>query len=432
MNTLSHGMDIHLQFHLELKEEQKLPAHMTMDAYREKGGGILSLPCGFGKTILALYFISKLKKKTLVVVHKEFLMNQWKERIQFALPEAKVGIIQGDRFEMEGNDILIGMLQTLSMKEFPIDAFDEIGHVIIDECHRIPSRVFSRALHKIHSPYMLGLSATPQRKDGLTKVLKWYIGDIIYSVKSDQKNIVRVERYELESENGYYNKEVFNYMGKIQMATMINQIAEYKIRTMYLVEKILEKFHENEKRQILVLSDRKNNLKDIYNLMHENGFTSVGYYIGGMKQEKLKESETCKLLLGTFPMANEGLDIPSLNGLVFATPKSDIIQSIGRICRKKHFGIQPLIMDFVDCFSVFEGQARKRFQIYKKNKYEIVDYGYHIEKKKFSLLTEYSFHTATKSDSESQDSEEDKEETISKSTSNVSLFDSFSCFQDEK
>jgi superfamily II DNA or RNA helicase len=359
-------------------------------------------------------------------------MNQWKERIQFALPEAKVGIIQGDRFEMEGNDILIGMLQTLSMKEFPIDAFDEIGHVIIDECHRIPSRVFSRALHKIHSPYMLGLSATPQRKDGLTKVLKWYIGDIIYSVKSDQKNIVRVERYELESENGYYNKEVFNYMGKIQMATMINQIAEYKIRTMYLVEKILEKFHENEKRQILVLSDRKNNLKDIYNLMHENGFTSVGYYIGGMKQEKLKESETCKLLLGTFPMANEGLDIPSLNGLVFATPKSDIIQSIGRICRKKHFGIQPLIMDFVDCFSVFEGQARKRFQIYKKNKYEIVDYGYHIEKKKFSLLTEYSFHTATKSDSESQDSEEDKEETISKSTSNVSLFDSFSCFQDEK
>jgi superfamily II DNA or RNA helicase len=424
VNTLSDGVDIHLQFHLELKEEQKHPAQMTMDAYHEKGGGILSLPCGFGKTILALYFISQLKKKTLVVVHKEFLMNQWKERIQFALPGAKIGIIQGDRFEMEGNDILIGMLQTLSMKEFPMHAFDDIGHVIIDECHRIPSRVFSRALHKIHSPYMLGLSATPQRKDGLTKILKWYIGDIIYSVKSDQKNIVRVERYQLDSENEYYNKEVLNYMGKVQMATMINQISDYKTRTVFLVEKILERFRENDKRQILVLSDRKNNLKEIYELMHENGFTSVGYYIGGMKQEKLKESESCKLLLGTFPMANEGLDIPSLNGLVFATPKSDIIQSIGRICRRKHFGIQPLIMDFVDCFSVFEGQARKRFQIYKKNKYEIVDYNYHLEKKELALSKEYTFHMkhGGEQDTESHDSEEETS-SLCKSTS---LFDSFS------
>jgi ERCC4-related helicase len=272
---------------------------------------------------------------------------------------------------------------------------------------------------------MLGLSATPQRKDGLTKILKWYIGDIIYSVKSDQKNIVRVERYQLDSENEYYNKEVLNYMGKVQMATMINQISDYKTRTIFLVEKILEQFRENDKRQILVLSDRKNNLKEIYELMHENGFTSVGYYIGGMKQEKLKESESCKLLLGTFPMANEGLDIPSLNGLVFATPKSDIIHSIGRIGRRKHFGIQPLIMDFVDCFSVFEGQSRKRFQIYKKNKYEIVDYKYHLEKKDLSLSKEYTFHMkhGGEQGTESHDSEE---ETSSLCKSTSSLFDSFS------
>ena len=436
VNTLSSGMDIDISFHLDLKEEQKIPAQMTMNAYYEKGGGILSLPCGFGKTILALYFISKLKKKTLVVVHKEFLMNQWKERIQFALPNARVGIIQADKYEMEGRDIVIGMLQTLSMKDFPTDAFDDIGHVIIDECHRIPSRVFSKALHKIHSIYMLGLSATPNRKDGLTKVLKWYVGDIIYSVKSEQKNIVKVERYKLDSENEYYKKEVINYMGKVQMATMVNQISDYKIRTEFIVKNIMEKLNENSKRQILVLSDRKKNLQDINDIIKKEGFESVGYYIGGMKQEELKKNESCRLLLGTFPMANEGLDIPSLNGLVLATPKSDIIQSIGRICRKVHIGIQPLIMDYVDCFSIFEGQAYKRFNIYKKNGYEIVDYHYHLEKKEsLQLSKEYSFHKLNnKNQSSSQLNNDDELEsidsedeintidTIHSSVSKVSLF----------
>ena len=81
---------------------------------------------------------------------------------------------------MFSNDIIIGMLQTLSMKEFANNRFDDIGHVIIDECHCIPSRVFSRALLKINSPYMLGISATPNRKDGLTKVLKYYRDRSLY------------------------------------------------------------------------------------------------------------------------------------------------------------------------------------------------------------------------------------------------------------
>jgi len=142
VNILPEGKDIDIQFSLDLKDEQKIPAEKTIEAYNSYGGGILSLPCGFGKTILALYFISVLKKKTLVIVHKEFLMNQWIERIKFALPSAKVGIVQGDKCQIDDNDIIIGMLQTLSMKEFAPDTFDDIGHVIIDECHTISSRVF--------------------------------------------------------------------------------------------------------------------------------------------------------------------------------------------------------------------------------------------------------------------------------------------------
>lgn len=391
-NTLPHGQDIDISFSLQLKDEQKIPAEHTINAYKTKGGGILSLPCGFGKTILALYFISVLKKKTIVIVHKEFLMNQWIERIKFALPMAKVGIVQGDKCEIEGCDIIIGMLQTLSMKDFAQDAFDSIGHVIIDECHRIPSRVFSQALLKINSNYMLGLSATPNRKDGLTKVLKYYIGDIIYSVKSSEKNIVKVDRYILESDDENYNKELTNFKGQVQMPTMVNNIADCKKRTQLIMQKVIEEVKAKDNRQFLILSDRKQHLQDMYKIAIDSGIESVGYYVGGMKKEKLKENEKCKILLGTYPMANEGLDIPSLNGLVLSTPKSDIIQSIGRICRVKHENIQPLIIDVVDTFSIFENQSKKRFTVYKKKLYHIEDVHYDLDKCRVSKSKEYTFH----------------------------------------
>lgn len=392
-NILPRGCDINVSFDLKLKDEQIEPAQKTMDAYLAKGGGILSLPCGFGKTILGCYFISALKKKTLVIVHKEFLMNQWIERIQFALPTAKIGVVQGDRCEIEGRDVILGMLQTLSMKEFAGDAFNGIGHVIIDECHRIPSRVFSKALLKVNSKYMLGLSATPNRKDGLTKVLKWYIGDIIFSIKGSEKNVVKVERYLIDSQDENYNHEVVNYMGKAQMPTMLNNIADCRMRTKLIMKRVIEELNINEKRQFLILSDRKQHLEDMYKIAVDMGMLSVGYYVGGMKKEKLKENESCRLLLGTYPMANEGLDIPSLNALVLSTPKSDIIQSVGRICRVVHEGIQPLIIDIIDQFSIFEGQGRKRFAVYKKKGYEIIDIPYDIDKEIAGIQKAYSHHT---------------------------------------
>ena len=414
-NVLPKGKNIDINFSLSLKEEQKIPANETLKAYREKGGGILSLPCGFGKTILALYFISQLKKKTIVIVHKEFLMNQWVERIKFALPDAKVGIVQGDKCQIAGYDIIIGMLQTLSMKEFEQNAFNEIGHVIIDECHRIPSRVFSKALLKINSNYMLGLSATPNRKDGLTKVLKWYIGDIIYSVKSSEKNIVKVDRYLLDSTDPNYNQEILSFRGTAQMPTMLNNIANCQARTNLIMEKVIAEVNANESRQFLILSDRKQHLEDMFKYAQNAGIESVGYYVGGMKKEKLKENESCKILLGTYPMANEGLDIPSLNGLVLSTPKSDIIQSVGRICRVKHENIQPLIIDIVDRFSIFGSQGRKRLDVYRKKKYQVTDISYNLDKKIVTFQKNYFYHNCTtknEKDSSDEDSDNPNDEDI--------------------
>ena len=111
-----------------------------------------------------------------------------------------------------------------------------------------------------------------------------------------------------------------------------------------------------------------------------------------MKKKDLKESESKKILLGTYPMANEGLDIPSLNGLVLATPKSDIIQTVGRISRVKHENIQPLIIDLVDNFSIFERQGKKRLDLYRKNKYEVEDIKYDLDKNEIFERKRYHYH----------------------------------------
>jgi superfamily II DNA or RNA helicase len=371
-NKVPDGSDIDLEFKFKLRDNQLIPAKKCIDAYKEKGGGILSLGCGYGKTILALYLICKLKKKTLVIVHKEFLMNQWIERIESSIPDANIGIIQQDKYDVKGKDIVIAMLQSISMKEYNFDAFYCFNHVIIDECHRIPSQVFSRALQKINAKYMLGLSATPNRKDGLTKILKWYIGDIIYSSEKKNENQVLVNRYFIISNNNNYNNEIIDFRSRPCMPKMINNITEYVERTNIIIN-LIKEIIIIKNRKILLLSDRRNHLKEIENIIINNSICSIGYYVGGMKKKDLKESESKTLILGTFSMANEGLDIEDLNCLILASPKSDIIQSCGRIMRKKH-EFEPLIIDIVDNFSLFGRQSDKRLKYYKKSNYLINDY----------------------------------------------------------
>ena len=425
LNELPEGININISFNLKLKEEQKKPAEITMESYNKNGGGILSLPCGFGKTIMALYFIGMLKKKTLVIVHKEFLMNQWIERIKFALPDAKIGTIQGSVYDVKDKDIVIGMLQTLSMREFDKDAFDDFGHVIIDECHRIPSRVFSKALTKITCKYMLGLSATPKRTDGLIKVVKFFIGDIIYSVKNSGKNVVSVKRFLLESNNENYKKEVVNYRGSAQMPTMINNITEYHKRTELIMIKVLEEIKKDPNRHVLILSDRKKHLEDMFKICQAQNFTSVGYYVGGMKKEDLHKSESKQIILATCVLVSEGFDIPTLNTLVLASPKSDIIQIIGRIDRKIHENIQAVIYDFVDNFSMFENQGRKRFAVYKKNKFEIEDININIETSNIKFSKKYNFHNdnANDSDEENAYNSDNNDDNNNKKISKNSIID---------
>ena len=121
----------------------------------------------------------------------------------------------------------------------------------------------------------------------------------------------------------------------------------------------------------MVLSDRRGHLQALAEHLAKHNFTDVGYYIGGMKEAELKESESRRILLGTYMMSSEGMDIPILNTLVMASPKSNIEQSVGRILRKEHEGVEPVIYDVVDDFSVFRNQAEKRKKFYRVAGYQV-------------------------------------------------------------
>jgi superfamily II DNA or RNA helicase len=372
---LDPGENIDLTFNGTLRSHQQEPISKCMEAFEThstgRGGGILSLPCGEGKTACACYLISQLKKKTFVLVHKEFLLNQWVERISDFLPNSRIGKIQGDVVEIENKDIVIGMIQSISMKQYPLDLFDSFGFVILDESHRCPSRVFSKALAKINCTYMLGLSATPNRKDGLTKVLKWFIGDIIFQRVGKSALNSELIRYVYCCKDEVYSKELTGCYGKLNSAGMINNIASFMPRTHFIVSKVVECIRENN-RQVLILSDRKEQLRDIERAMAEKGI-EIGYYVGGMKQSALELSTKKLAILATYQMAAEGLDIATIDTIVLATPKTDIEQAVGRIRPKTGDSERntPLVIDIVDEFSIFENQAFKRLAFYKKKNYEI-------------------------------------------------------------
>ena len=155
--------------------------------------------------------------------------------------------------DIEDKDIVIGMLQTIWQRKFSLDAFDSFGHIVIDECHRIPSEKFSKALQKINSTYMLGLSATPTRSDGLTKILKWYIGDIFFSMRVKNINEVHVERLIIQSENNDYKNELIDFRGRVKISTMINNICYYLIRSYAIIKMIKDTITKESNRQNIII-----------------------------------------------------------------------------------------------------------------------------------------------------------------------------------
>jgi superfamily II DNA or RNA helicase len=374
-SRIPEGTDIQLTFNGSLRDYQKEVVDIYLNQVKKDiygGGGLLDLATGSGKTVLALNIIAQLNKKTLIIVHKSFLLNQWLERIAQYLPNARVGRIQGQIIDIDDKDIVIGMLQSLSMKEYPADMFKSFGMTVVDEVHHISSEVFSRSLLKIVTKYTLGLSATMQRKDGLTKVFKMYLGEILYKSKTNKGDKVVIKGIDYNVNDADFNEMEYDYRGNPKFSTMITKLCNFNRRSEYILNIIKNEFQENPLQQMIILAHNKNLLTYLHDgIKHRNIVNGdVGYYVGGMKADDLKESESKKVIVATYAMASEGLDIPTLTTLLFATPKTDITQSVGRILRVKHD--HPLVIDIIDNHDIFKQQWSKRKQFYIKNNYKII------------------------------------------------------------
>ena len=435
-------------------------------------------------TVMALKIISELKCPALIYVNKGFLADQWLERIATYLPNASVGRVQADTFDIENRDIVICMIQTIYNRDYVAkNEFKDFGITIIDEVHRIGSGEFSKALFNITTPYVLGISATVDRKDGMESVLKMFLGGMLYSDKRQDGDCVQIRCVEYaDRDNDYYNKEEHDFRGNVKYSTMMSKICEHQKRTDFLYrllcdmvaeypenlseefpdacvgvkdlvviekqepqvecpvchgqvglsklvnisckhslcEKCLDDLEQPKcptckkrftlvfsgtgdadwskthnktsetksetksepvlteypgQNQIIVLAQYREVLRELYARITEKGLTTVGYYVGGMKQKDLDISKTKQIILATYSMASEGLDVATLSTLVFATPRTDIKQSVGRILRQKH-ARNPIVVDVVDTHKTFKNQATKRRTYYRQNGYAIYKCGY--------------------------------------------------------
>jgi superfamily II DNA or RNA helicase len=388
------------------------------------GNGLICVPCGRGKTFMAIWTAMRLGRKFLIVVDKEFLMNQWKGELEVLVPGIRVGILQEDKCQI-GEEIIhgkpmtllelkqlcrekklkvgglrddlvnrlkeadpsfqdkeitnvsydctIAMIQTLVQREFPQNLFKEFGFTIFDECHHLGASNFSRVLLKVQTKHMLGLSATPTRDDGLTKVFEWFLGKPVYWEKTrepDPQVVVRVEQF--STDNKDYNEIPMDYKGEPVLARLLTKVVECSERNEYLA-KLIRSTAEDPKRRILVLSERIGHLETLEALLKPSGLT-MSYYVGGMKEEVREAgARDAQILLASYAMASEAMNIKHLNCVLLASPRKKVEQSTGRILRvqKSQREVHPLIIDVIDSHGMYQGQSRKRIQYYKKCKYQI-------------------------------------------------------------
>ena len=338
--------------------------------------GLICVPCGKGKTFMALGIAARIGKRFLVVVDKEFLMNQWKGEMEALFPGIRIGIVQGPKRQVEKEyDCTICMIQTICGQDIPDNLFQDYGFTIFDECHHLGAQHFSKTLQRIQTRNMLGLSATPTREDGLTKVFTWFLGEPVYWEKTREPDpTVEVKSVLIQTEDVTYNTVPTNWKGEPVMAQLLGNIIGCEARSKEIVRWI-RKLCEAPARRVLILSERIGLLETLEKMVKEADPTlTLAYYIGGMKEVVREEgANSARILLGTYAMASEAMNIKTLNAVILASPRKAVEQSTGRILRirpdQRH--LAPVIVDIVDDHNMYQSQWRKRREYYEKCAYRI-------------------------------------------------------------
>jgi superfamily II DNA or RNA helicase len=217
---------------------------------------------------------------------------------------------------------------------------------------------------------MLGISATVDRKDKLTRILYMFIGNKIYSEERKEEDPVCVRGIEYVTSDSDFMETEHDFRGNVKHSTMITKLCAFGPRSDFIVRVLQDLIKEDSKKQIMILCHNRSLLTYLFAAIEYRKFATTGYYVGGMKQSDLNATEGKQIVLATYAMAAEALDIKTLSTLVMVTPKTDIIQSVGRILRVKHEN--PIIVDIIDRHECFQNQWRKRKTFYRKCNYRIL------------------------------------------------------------
>ncbi len=358
----------------------------AVQAVLEAQKGILVAPCGSGKTQMGLELAARLGLKTLWLTHTHELLNQSMNRAKtcFDLPEHAFGAITAGKVEI-GEVITFATVQTMVKLDLSKYA-DTWGCVIVDECHRVagtPTRVmqFSKVIGSLNAAYKFGLTATPKRADGLVACMYAYLGPKAYEIdRSEVKNTTCPVKY-VNIETGWNCDldEVTNTDGTLDYVKLINSICVDSTRTKQ-VARVIADICGLDNARVLVLSERVHHLHKITEALSYFDDTPTYKFIYGncnkaYRDEAIMELKAGKVqvLLATYQLAKEGLDIPELTHLVMASPnKTDvtITQSAGRVARACTGKKKGVIIDFVDDFLPLRTWAAKRARIYKKLGYD--------------------------------------------------------------
>lgn len=328
--------------------------------------GVLESPTGSGKTVMGLYLIAQRAQPALVICHTKELLYQWRDRAAefLSLPPEEIGLI-GDGKKTIGPRLTVGIVNTVHKRAPAL--CEHVGHLIVDECHRTPSRTFTKAVSTFDSRFMLGLSATPYRRDGLSRLIYFYMGDRAYRIAPKTlQHLKKIMRPRL-----VVRETGFDYPYQDDYQEMIKHLTADPHRNRLIVSDILQATQTGG--IALVISDRKDHCAALYYLLRERRpVRLLTGDIPGKERHRIIEAlhhGEVHILIATAQLIGEGFDLKALSHIFLATPVSftgRVKQYVGRILRTSEEKQDAVIHDYVDTPGVLQASFKSRTHAYRE------------------------------------------------------------------
>jgi len=345
-----------------LTEKQELVKDEVFETLNRTKSVVLSFHCGFGKTIFSIYITSLLKYKACILAHRINLIDQWYYSIKKVCPYAKIQILDTKCTIDKSNDFFI--INSLNVSKRSKYDFKEIGIVIVDEAHTICTENLSKGLFWFQPKYLIGLTATPYRTDGMSTILELFFGPEIIERKLRRPFNVYLLKTGKNGPIQIKTETKVNKMGKLDWNSVLKSQCLNQTRNKIIVNII--KFFKS--RNILVLCKLVEQSKYILNKLKEIG-ESVDMFVSTQK----KFNHDSRILISTFSKTGVGFDHPKLDMLIIASDVEEgIEQYVGRIFRRQD--TTPIIIDILDDFKPLYNHYLTRRKLYLETGAEITDY----------------------------------------------------------